>query len=122
MQPAFCASGATIYARTRFGSFRLASMNDLPRLDRDTAESCPASMADILRYLHDEAAPEEPTADDLRFLRTARVESLGERTNAASPHCCAPPRQCARMSPKGRTDPQRIAVRAAARTTLALPT
>lgn len=27
----------------------------------------------ILRYLRAEAAPEEPTAGDLRFLRTARV-------------------------------------------------
>jgi hypothetical protein len=33
-------------------------------------------MESILRYLHDEAAPEEPTEADLRFLRTARVMNL----------------------------------------------
>ena len=51
-------------------------MSDLPRLDPDSADACPASMASVLRYLHDEAAPEEPTVHDLRFLRTARVSGL----------------------------------------------
>jgi hypothetical protein len=41
--------------------WRRAVVGDLPRLDPDTAASCPpVSMESILRYLHDEAAPEEP--------------------------------------------------------------
>jgi hypothetical protein len=45
-----------------------------PRLADDSAASLPVPMSEVLRYLGAEAAPEEPTEADLRFLRTARVE------------------------------------------------
>ena len=47
---------------------------EFPRLEEDSAASSPVPMSEILRYLHAEAAPDEPTEADLQFLRTARVE------------------------------------------------
>jgi len=45
---------------------------DFPRLEHDTAMSCPCLMKDIIGYLHREA--ESATAADLEFIRTAQVE------------------------------------------------
>src|SRR5437868_5973433 len=47
---------------------------ELPRLEPDSPESCPVTMAEIVEYLQMEAAPEEPTEADLEFVRTASVE------------------------------------------------
>ena len=47
---------------------------EFPLLADDSPDSSPRPMSDVLRYLRDEAAPEEPTEADLQFLRTARVE------------------------------------------------
>src|SRR5262245_41587803 len=47
--------------------------DEFPRLDPNTAEACPEPMARILEYLGMEA-DEELRVDDLRFLRTAKVE------------------------------------------------
>jgi hypothetical protein len=47
---------------------------EFPRLDPDTASSCPVLLEELLDYLSDEVpGGERLRPDDLRFLRTAQV-------------------------------------------------
>jgi hypothetical protein len=47
---------------------------ELPRLEPDSPDSCPKSMAEVVEYLQLEAYPDKPAAADLTFLRTADIE------------------------------------------------
>ena len=47
----------------------------LPRLDEDTADSCPASLAELMDYVRMESADTaDAETERLTFLRTAKVE------------------------------------------------